>query len=129
MLLYTHAVISVSISVIAIHVQVNFIGWKRQQLQKTNLLTRLIMSNLIRLLHQCTHPNISRIKFMWLFFLQYRNSLCRVQGLGDIPLLFGKEVATGIPDSILRTISGNCYNFNNPSHFNYLSQDQATDIF
>lgn len=37
--------------------------------------------------------------------VQYRDSLCRVQGFGDVPLLFGKEIATGIPDSILWTIS------------------------
>lgn len=75
------------------------------------------------------HPSKQLQNEVYAALVQYRDSLCRVQGLDDVPLLFGKEIATGIPDSILLTISSKCNNFSSPSDFNYLSQDHATNVF
>ena len=60
--------------------------------------------------------------------LQYRDAVCTVQGSGDIPLLFGKEIS-GIPDSIITHISKNCTSMCNKSDFERLSIDHALDIF
>lgn len=61
--------------------------------------------------------------------VQYRDTICTVQGSGDISLLFGKEISSGIPDSMIRHISKNCTTLCTKSDFESLSIDHASDVF
>lgn len=62
--------------------------------------------------------------------IQYRDKFCEVRGSGrEVPLLFGKEIVSGIPDSTIRHISMNCTTFQSLKDFNDLAIENVQAVF
>ena len=62
---------------------------------------------------------------------EYRNTLCSLDINKPVPLLFGKETISGIPDSLIKKITAKCTNLHNLAdimNLGILSETQADKI-
>ena len=61
----------------------------------------------------------------------YRDQLCSLGGSEHVPLFFGKEIISGIPNSLINKIVANCKNINNCDELvdlGVVSEVQASEI-